>query len=784
MKVYIDITNLSKTRHITGIQRVVKETVERLSEEPDIEVILITYHYKSGTYAHLTENGLGEDIALSDMECGSVFFDMDNVWNMWLRRSSVIPYLKQRGVKIALYLYDIIPLTHPEYVHENTLINYLDYIGTYLLYADIILTSAESTLKKINELTDRYNMERINGCVCPLGADLQYAAAEDEEISSAVREAAKAGRYILMVGTIEPRKNHETVLRAFEAGLFEKGLRLIWVGNWGWNMEDLKKRVAGHSEYGNKFFIFSGLGDKELQYLYKNAYFLAFPSYTEGFGLPIVEAMKNGTPVLASDVDVMREVGGSWCDYFPPDNPMELFKLVNKYMGEERLYQDKKKRIKDYTFLSWDRVVRNMAEMLRTLNKKRRLKEPVVKQMVMLSSRAENFMQTLLFIENFMTYIEEIVLCCPDGMKYEVEKAYNRKLRIRFLTDMEALAGTPLPEDHTRRNFYLRCMAMQSELLDDTFIMSDDDYRPMFPMGKEVFYHNGKYIGYYFYMLGDWKGTGGNPTSFDSSMFRTYEFLKDGKYPCYQFSAHMPQIINRNVYLEMLNRYPEIRTEGLDEWSTYFNYMLKNYPEDIEIQPYMTLMWPGNSSDWQMLIRPEKYMFENYYSEHYEKGGIFEGFSKEWKENICEENLRKIVLYMNRQHKAECADEKYEAYRTVYSLEHREFPAGTVTVGRDITIYLPEYIVMERKSCHKLEFSICYENGFCNLGESSVLAFRYLTAEGMPITEFQKIMLRENTVKMDITIWGIHNQGEYRLEFEYYTGGKSGKGSCKAIIVA
>lgn len=784
MKIYMDITNLSQARHITGIQRVVRETLERLSREPDFEVILLRYHYRAGTYVHLTGNGTEEDIALSDIERGAVFFDMDNVWNMWLRRSSVIPYLKQRGVKIALYLYDVIPLTHPEYVHENTLINYLDYIGTYLLYADIILTSAEATREKVNTLAGRYGRERPDVRVCPLGADPRYAAADGETIDPAVRKVAEGRRYILMVGTIEPRKNHETVLRAFEAELFGKGLCLIWVGNWGWNVETLKKRVEGHGEWGKKLFVFSGLGDKELRYLYENAYFLAFPSYTEGFGLPIVEALKSGTPVLASDVDVMREVGGVWCDYFPPGAPEELCKLVSQYMDEESLYRDKKKKIRDYAFLSWDESVRNMAGMLRTLNKKRRLKEPVVRQMVMLSSRVEDFMRTLPFIENFMSYIREIVLCCPDHMKDEVENLYDGKLEIRFLTDSEALAGTPLPEDHTRRNFFLRCMAMKSGLLDDTFIMSDDDYRPMFPMGKEVFYHNGKYIGYYFYMLGSWKGTGGNPTSFDSSMFRTYEFLKENKYPCYQFSAHMPQIINRNVYLEMLDRYPGIMTEGLDEWSTYFNYMLKHYPEDVEIRPYMTIMWPGNGSDWKMLVRPEKYMFENFYPEHYEKGGIFEEFSTEWKDSICEENLRKTVLYMDRQHKVECAEGKYESYRTVYRLEHREFPAGTVTVGREIKICLPEYIVMERGSCHKLEFTVCYEKGSRNPGGDSFLAFRYLTEEGMPVTEPQEVTLREDTFKIDMTIWGIRNLGEYRLEFEYRAGGKSGKGSCKAIIVA
>ncbi len=784
MKIYVDVTNLSGTRHVTGIQRVVKETVERLADEQDFQMILLKYQYTAGVFVQLTETGTGEDMPLSAFECGSVFLDMDNVWNMWIRRSAIVPYLKQRGVRIALYLYDVIPLTHPSYVHENTLINYLDYIGTYLLYADIILTSADATLRKVNELTDRFGMKRVQGYVCPLGADPSGMDAEKADVRDEVIQAAESGKYLLMVGTIEPRKNHETVLRAFDNGLFEKGIHLIWAGKWGWNVETLKKKADAHKELGERLFIFSDVNDQELQYLYKNAWFLVFASYTEGFGLPVVEAMKNGTPVLASDVDVIREVGGDWCDYFAPDDSGELYRMVESYMDDEERYRNKKDAVKNYAFLSWDGAVQKMANALRTLKNKRRLEEPVIRQMVMLSSRTENFMETIPFVEHFMAYIEELVLCCPDQMKSEVEKAYRGRLKIRFLTDAEVLAGTPLPEDHTKRNFYLRCMAMEHACLDDAFIMSDDDYRPMYPMGKDVFYQDGKYKGYYFYILGDWKGTGGNPTSFDRSMFRTYEFLKEEKYPCYQFSSHMPQIINKSIYLEMLSRHPQIRTEGLDEWSTYFNYMLKYYPEDLEIHPCLTMMWPGNGSDWKTVVKPEKYLFENFYKEHYEKGGIFEQFSTNWKENIWEENLRKTVLYMNRQHAAECAEKKYEAYQTVYSLEHREIPTGTVIVGRTIQIHLPEYIVMEKESCHRLEFSICCKTEPVQQREQSVLAFRYLTTDGMPVTDFQETVLTLDTAKIDYTIWGIRNQGEYRLEFEFRTGEKRKRESCKAIITA
>ena len=72
MKIYVDVTNLLGTRHVTGIQRVVKETVERLADEQDFQVILLKYQYTAGVFVQLTETGTGEDMPLSAFECGSV----------------------------------------------------------------------------------------------------------------------------------------------------------------------------------------------------------------------------------------------------------------------------------------------------------------------------------------------------------------------------------------------------------------------------------------------------------------------------------------------------------------------------------------------------------------------------------------------------------------------------------------------------------------------------------------------------------------------------------------
>lgn len=131
-------------------------------------------------------------------------------------------------------------------------------------------------------------------------------------------EAIGARPYLLAVGTIEPRKDHDTILRGFESA-WQRGLdvALVIVGKTGWNVEALVSRLENHVEAGRRLFWIQHANDGDLQMLITRTAALIQASKSEGFGLPIVEAGSQGVPLLLSDLAVFREIAGDQATYFP-----------------------------------------------------------------------------------------------------------------------------------------------------------------------------------------------------------------------------------------------------------------------------------------------------------------------------------------------------------------------------------------------------------------------------------------------------------------------------------
>ncbi|MBR1738442.1 MAG: glycosyltransferase, partial [Firmicutes bacterium] len=663
MKIYIDITNLMQTEFLTGIQRVVREILLRMVKEEKYDIVLLSYLINNECYEIIDKNEFvsyfgehsGESSSLRtstymsfrEMENGSVFFDIDSVWNARLKRSYLYPMLKDRGVRIVTQVYDVIPVTHPQFSHYNTRYNFMNYLAAVLEFSDMVIVNAKATLDKINELARDMGIEEKKGIVVPLGADFKKKGNSGEEVDEEVAKKAAMGKYILMVGTIEPRKNHKLVLDAFDKKLKDTGINVIFAGRSGWNIDKLMERIENHPEYNKRIFHIEGANDVTIDHLYKNAFAVAFPTFNEGFGLPVIESIQRGTPVIASDIAVLREVGGEFCDYFKLDDADAFIEAVEKNLADEKAYEEKKNRLKEYKTFTWDMSAEKMGEVLLSMENNNRKEEKDVKQIVMLSARYADLSRSLPYIEKFMPFITELVLCCPDFMKKEMQEKYKGRLNVIYLTDDEVLNGRELPKDHTYRNFFLRCLAMEKDEIDDVFIMSDDDYRPLMPTDKSVFVKDGVYSAYYCYMLGDWGGNPNGYTSFDLSMMRSYEYLSKIQYPSRMYSSHAPQIIDKRIFREMLADYEEIKDLGLCDWSMYFNYGSYKYPKMYDIKPYVTMGWPALPSDWELQVKPPYFLFENFYDVLYENGRVFDGFPKELDDNVLNDNIKKVGMYMN-----------------------------------------------------------------------------------------------------------------------------------------
>ena len=769
--VYSDITNLMNVNFLTGIQRVVREIIVRMLKDTNITMKLLAYDECLNAYKLLDntifleyfEDNSGEKkdictgtiIEFSDIPSGSVFFDIDSVWNSRLKRSWLFPLLKQKGVKIVTQLYDLIPITHPQFTHENTCMNFMVYIGANIEYADLIITSAQATVDALNDLCDKLNRKRKKCIVVPLGADFSAKNTEGEIDDEIVN--ITSNRYILMIGTIEPRKNHSLVIDALENGLADLGINVVFAGRIGWNVSDLEKRIKEHPLLGKNLFFIEKPNDATVDLLYKNAWAVAFPTFNEGFGLPMIEAFCRHTPVIASDIKVLREVGGDLADYFDHYDKDSFIRTVSALADDEEKYLKKKAELEEFVPFTWDDSAKMFASAVCSVTENM-IQVPDntrVKQMVVLTARNDDLLATLPYLEKYMPFITEVVVCCPDQNVAELEKSYKGRFTLKFLSDSEVLDGAELPEDHQTRNFFLRCLILKKDIIDDVFIMTDDDYRPLREITLNDFIDNNRYKAYYCYDLNEWGGTYGAPTSFDTGMKKSRKWLSENGYPTMMYASHQPQIIDKSIFNDMTSKYPEIVRAGTDEWSTYFNYGVGTYPDKFDVVPYISMCWPGAKTDWDLFVVPAEYAFENHYGVLYEKGRVFDGLSDRFEdesEELAEEKKDRYSAEIDLQL---AARKVYKDYCASYRRAKKEMPSFTVVCTPDnqnIAFNTPEYIKLKALSVTRVPFTFDEKilAGFA--AKSIEVEYWYTTLKNEMMSPIYKLTVDNNDLTFDFPL--------------------------------
>lgn len=162
-----------------------------------------------------------------------------------------------------------------------------------------------------DQLADRHRIPRERISVIPYGAE-HFSAVAPLPQQEAAELRARSGigeRYALCVGTIEPRKNHARLLRAFERVGKDRDLHLVVVGKFGWLFDEVKELLE-RLRAGGRVHHLENATDAQLRSLYDGALFAVYPSHYEGFGFPVVEAMALGLPVITTRGGALAEVAG------------------------------------------------------------------------------------------------------------------------------------------------------------------------------------------------------------------------------------------------------------------------------------------------------------------------------------------------------------------------------------------------------------------------------------------------------------------------------------------
>src|SRR5947209_7807338 len=220
-----------------------------------------------------------------------------------------------------------------------------------VLRSDVIVAVSESTARDIVEFfgTDRRRIEVVHHGVSP-----RFHPMAHDDLEQARARLGLPDRFILFVGTVEPRKNLETLLDAWV--LMRDRPDLVIVGAWGWRYEAVRQKM---DRLGPRVHHLDSVGPDELPAIYNLARTLAHPAWYEGFGLPPLEAMASGTPVVAADTSSLPEIVSDAAMLVPPGDVDGWRAALERVVGDTDLAADLRHRgILRAAQFSWERAGR------------------------------------------------------------------------------------------------------------------------------------------------------------------------------------------------------------------------------------------------------------------------------------------------------------------------------------------------------------------------------------------------------------------------------------------
>lgn len=266
--------------------------------------------------------GFAEPVSLDafdDLE-GCLLLLLDASWPLpiW----PAVERFKARGGHVAGVVYDLIPITHPATCAGEATAVFASWIRNHRRHSDALVCISRSVATQLRAFLQADVVTGAPDGGVPinhfhLGSELDLIDPVEGIRPGFGTPFETDAPVFLMVGSIEPRKNHGFVLDAFDRFWGQGGqATLVVVGRQDWNSERLLARIAGHDQLGQQLFVLRDASDAELDHGYRHASALVIASEAEGFGLPIVEAFQHGLPILCSDIPVFREIADRRATFF------------------------------------------------------------------------------------------------------------------------------------------------------------------------------------------------------------------------------------------------------------------------------------------------------------------------------------------------------------------------------------------------------------------------------------------------------------------------------------
>lgn len=258
--------------------------------------------------------------------------------------------LRRRGVRPVFLIHDLIPITHPEYCRQGEDQMHARRMRHAIELGHGLIANSQATLASLREHARAQGLGLPPTVMAPLAPSVAPVAEQGGQ-------APLAGAYFVALGTIEPRKNHLLLLQVWRQWREQASAgiaKLVLIGRRGWECQETLNLLQRTPSLRDCVVWCPDCTDAQLTAWLRHARALLFPTFVEGYGLPAVEAISLGVPVIASDLAVFRESVADIPDYLHPLDGLAWLETVQHYATAHSPHrQAQLERMRAFTPPSW-----------------------------------------------------------------------------------------------------------------------------------------------------------------------------------------------------------------------------------------------------------------------------------------------------------------------------------------------------------------------------------------------------------------------------------------------
>jgi glycosyltransferase involved in cell wall biosynthesis len=272
-----------------------------------------------------------------------------NIGHTGLDRPGLSKWIMRSQVRPVFMVHDLIPITHPQYCRPGGAETHAKRIDQMLRLGAGIIGNSQATLDILSAYANLASL--------PLPAMVAAWLGATPLPASDTKPLKITQPFFVSLGTIEGRKNHLMLLQIWQSMIAQLGPsapRLIIIGQRGWKADEAFTLLDNDATLRNHVIELPRCSDAELAHYLRDAQALLFPSFAEGFGMPLIEALGVGTPVIVSDLEVFRELAGDVPEYVPPsDQSAWQAAVLNYAMPDSTERNAQLSRMAGYKMPTW-----------------------------------------------------------------------------------------------------------------------------------------------------------------------------------------------------------------------------------------------------------------------------------------------------------------------------------------------------------------------------------------------------------------------------------------------